>query len=108
MKCPYVNIFWKIINNIFNKLGIGKQLNMYEIVIGYKVQYKEFQDINLILSQIAYSIYKSYMKSERRSKVINMLQILYFDLLTLETYFNSKKAPRQTIIKFNKALREFV
>ena len=108
IKCSYVDTFWEIIHILFNQQGICKRFSMYEIVIGYKIQYKEFQEINLILSQITYSIYKSYMISERRSKTINILKIWYYDLLTLETYFDNKKSPRQTIIRFNNALREFV
>ena len=43
---------------------------MLNIVIGYKIQYKEYNDINIILGYVTYTIYKCYMKSERRLKQI--------------------------------------
>ena len=105
IQCSYITAFWDIIHTLFKQQGICKNISMFEVVIGYKTQYRQYQDINIILGQIIYTIYKSYMIGERRTKNTNMLKILYNDLLTLEKYFDKIKVSHPTINSFNKILR---
>jgi len=81
---------------------------MFNIIIGYKVHLKEYQDFNIIICQIIYTIYKSYFKSERRKKHTNMLTILYQDLLTIEKYFSNQMSSKGIIQKFIKSLKEII
>lgn len=108
IECSYIRNFWITIHNIFKKCGISRTFGMYEIVIGYKIMYKFYQEINILLSHVTFAIYKSYMMSERRTKPVNMLLTLYDDLFTLEKYYQ-KKAHNVTIVtKFIKELRSML
>jgi len=81
---------------------------MFNMIIGYKVHLKEYQDFNIIIFQIIYTIYKSYFKSERRKKHINMLTILNQDLLITEKYVINQMAWKRIMQKFTKSLKEFI
>ena len=79
---------------------------MLNIVIGYKIQYKEYNDVNIILDYVTYTIYKCYMKSERRLKQIYMLKMLFDELLTLKKYNKKNKSDHPIIFKFINSLRD--
>ena len=64
--------------------------NMKYIVVGYKIEQKEYNCVNMVLSQICYCIYKTYFISDRRSKQINILNYLYFDLLAIQAFLRTK------------------
>ena len=108
ISCVYIKSFWDEMLKLFTKLNINQKFGMFEIIVGYKTRSREYRDVNIILCQIIYTLYKSYMKSERRIKQINMFKILYYDLMTLDKYFDSKKENHAFISKFIKALTEIV
>ena len=81
---------------------------MYNIVVGYKVSHKTYYDFNILIGQIMYTVYKCYFKSDRRSKSINMLYSLYYDLLTLEKYFSKINSSRPIISKFASNLKDIL
>lgn len=63
--CPHIAQFWSKINNTFKECNINKRMNSLEyILIGYKIENKEYNIVNTILSLIGYCIYKSYFLSE--------------------------------------------
>ena len=108
IECSYIEHFWNNMRSLFRSLGICKTFSMFELVIGYKTEFKEYQDINIILSQVFYTIYKGYIKSERRTNQINMLKILYYDLLTLCKYFESKIQYHKLLCKFKNKLSDII
>ena len=108
IQCPYVNTFWNKLHTLFKRQGICKQFDLFDIIIGYKVDLKEYNCFNIILCHITYTIYKGYFKSDRRSKAINMLKILYQDLLIVEKYFVNKNQSNRTLKQFIKSLKEII
>ena len=49
--------FWEKIIKVFSENGKNNKINSLEyILIGYKIMYKQYEIINVILSQIGYSI----------------------------------------------------
>ena len=108
IKCNYLHEFMEKVYVLFKQIGICKRIDLFNIVIGYKTQFKAYNDINIIFGYITYTIYKCYMKSERRRKNINMLKILFNDLLTLESFYKKNKLDHPVIFKFNNALRDII
>jgi hypothetical protein len=100
IQCPYLSHFWTIIHNLLRLLNINKKIGLYEIVIGYKYEMTGYNDINILINHIIYVVYKSYFISERRTKVVNMLKILYSDLLILVKYFEKTDKSHYMIKKF--------
>ena len=58
INCNYIRDFKETIQSLLKELVITKRIGMLNIVIGYKIQYKEYNDINIILGYITYTIYK--------------------------------------------------
>jgi hypothetical protein len=108
IKCPYLRDFWTTVHNLFKKLNISKLFSLNEIVIGYKYELTEYHEINILINQIIYIIYKCYFISERRTKEINMLKLLYSDMMVLTKYFEKRKMSQVVITKFSKCLRELI
>jgi hypothetical protein len=90
--CPSLSLFWDTIIELFKHCGINRiSKNIKFILIGYKIDQKEYNAVNVVLSQISYCIYKTYFISERRSYYINILYYLYYDLIAIQTHFINKK-----------------
>ena len=90
--CPYTTTFWTEITSIFKNIGIEKNLqNLHYIAIGYKTTSKEYQDINIILSYIGFSIYKSYFVGERRTNPVNITHIFRNEINMLLHYVEKHK-----------------
>ena len=81
---------------------------MRDLIIGYKIQYTGYQEVNVLFGNIFHSIYKSYMQSERRSIRINMLNTLYFELLMVNKLYEKKTWKNLFIKQFNKVLKEHI
>ena len=71
IKCRYLNNFWEKIYLISKNLGIGKHVFELKCLIwGYKIQYPAYNDLNLLISIILFSIYKANYVSEQKTKNI--------------------------------------
>jgi hypothetical protein len=93
--------FWAEVTSIFHDCKYHKSFKTLEnLAIGYKIDYHECNFINIILSQIAYTIYKTYLASEKRTKQLNILNFLYVDMLVLSNYFEKKSIEHYLIKKF--------
>jgi hypothetical protein len=101
IKCNYLTSFWAEVTSIFHDCKYHKSFKTLEnLAIGYKIDYHECNFINIILSQIAYTIYKTYLASEKRTKQLNILNFLYVDMLVLSNYFEKKNIEHYLIKKF--------
>lgn len=78
------------------------------IVIGYKISMKDYQQVNILLSQIGSCIYRSYFLSERRTEHYNVEKLLYADLYILCKYYESKKEKCMLISKFLMHLQQTI
>ena len=107
IECPYINTFWKTINEIIKFLGINKRFdNLEYLLIGYKSEFRRYDDFNILLNIIGFIIYKSFLISNRRKERINILQILYNDLLTLKYYYQEKSKDHVFLFKFIELLKD--
>ena len=60
--CKYVEYFWNVIRSIFQNCNIDHSMKALQyVVIGYKIDWKEYNDINILLAYIGFAIYKSYI-----------------------------------------------
>jgi hypothetical protein len=52
-------------------LGIENQIPLKHIVLGYKIDEKNYLALNLLITVVGFSIYKSYYVSEQKTKYID-------------------------------------
>ena len=82
------------INKAFSTCNINKKLDTIKIiVIGYSIPCKEYNFVYVILCHISYCIYKAYMLSERRTKMVNVCNILKNELHIMQQVkaYNNRK-----------------
>ena len=73
---------------------------LHDITIGDKTQYAAYHVINIILSEICFTIYKAYMQSERRTRQVDMSSILLDGLLILEKHYKTSETKHHLLSKF--------
>ena len=78
--CKTIEDFWSKLIAIFKKCGISTNIkNLKNIVIGYKTNTENYNDINIIFTIVGFSIFKSYYASECRSKPIDTFNIFKYE-----------------------------
>ena len=50
-------------------LGIENKITLNHIVLGYKIDDKNYLALNFLITVVGFSIYKSYYISEQKTKV---------------------------------------
>jgi hypothetical protein len=66
----------------FNEgFGYRKQIILNHIVLGYKIDDKNYLALNFLITVVGFSIYKSYYISEQKTKYINVYRI-FVNILT--------------------------
>jgi len=75
------------------------------IAIGYKTQYKQYHDVNNILSYIGFCIYKSHMISEKRTKFVNILNIFQDETSILIKFYKHSKMSHSLLYNFLESIR---
>ena len=91
-------MFWESISKALSLCGISKNLRQLKyIVLGYKVP--EYNHVNILINLASYSIYKSYLISERRLKECNILCVFKNELQLL---INGLKCKGKDIIFLEK------
>ena len=89
--CTHVSLFWQKINNIFIELGISCNMaTLKHVILGYKINQKDYFQINEIISLIGFAIYKSYYVSENRVKRVNIMTIFKNEFKILHAYLSQK------------------
>ena len=62
LECSYFREFFVKIKQIFSSLGIVNiNFDLYTLICGYKVDLSEYVNVNLILSLIFFTVYKTWM-----------------------------------------------
>jgi hypothetical protein len=61
----------------FNEKGLGieTKITLKHIVLGYKIDDKNYLALNFLIAVVGFSIYKSYYISEQKKKYINVYRI---------------------------------
>jgi len=99
--CRYLDQTWNTLTDIFKHLNLHQNIRCIKhVAIGYKISYNAYDDINLIISYIVFSIYKAYFISERRQKQLNILKIVYNEFKALDNYHKQKTINHTLITKF--------
>lgn len=105
IECAYLDIFWGKIDTTFKKCGFQKTFRtLKSMIIGYKIEFIEYNFTNMLLNIIAYCIYKTYYMSDRRTKNIDMLNILYNDIFVAVQYFENKQINPEILKQFLKLM----
>ena len=89
--CVCLDVLWQKITTAFKTLGYNKNFRRLEyIVIGYKIRYKEYKEINYLLSLIGFTTYKWFHLSKTRTKHIDITKI-YINELNKKLLLNKYK-----------------
>jgi hypothetical protein len=56
-------------------LGIETKITLKHIVLGYKIDDKNYLALKMLITVVGFSIYKSYYISEQKTKYINAYRI---------------------------------
>ena len=75
LDCRTTLEFWKIVREKFKILHFTRKINLKDIVFGYKIGDKEYNDVNAVLTLIAFSIYKYFYLSDQRKKSVDIYKI---------------------------------
>ena len=71
-----LNEFWNKIIELLNVCGVSNNIkSLKNIIIGYKIDNPEYQNINKLYALVGFSIYKAYFISESKIKPINYFSI---------------------------------
>ena len=103
--CTTIQPMWNLINETFRTCGFSQQFNKLKYsVLGDKVQYNMYKDLNSILTFINFAIFKEYCLSNNRETRINKTDILKQELAKYtRVYWKSKTG---VVCTFN--IRTFV
>ena len=79
--CKYFENLNKKILDIFKELQIEKNLlTLKNYIFGYKCSNKQYDDINMFLTMVIFTIYKTYHTSDKKLKRINPIPILRIEV----------------------------
>ena len=102
IKCKYFKDFTEKIKILLASVGIKKDIfTLKSIIIGYKIENKEYNAINYIIICAAFSIYKTYHISDLKTKYTNVYWIFKDTIKTVITLYKHKN---QTIPKIFKSI----
>ena len=76
--------------------------------MGYKIDQKEYNVVNVELNQKAYCLYKTCLMNERRSYNIDILNVLYYDLNVIQSYYTNKMTSSRFLNEFVKCISNII
>ena len=69
IECKFNEEFLNYVTDLLKQIGINNNIwTLKNIVFGYKISEKSYYELNLIITIIAFSIYKFYYISDKKSK----------------------------------------
>mgnify|MGYP007024877117 FL=1 len=77
-------------------MNFNKNINLKDIVIGYKITDREYIGFNIILTLIGFAIYKSYYVSDQRNKSTNVFNLFKVEL---DEYLRSYNLQEYTTVQ---------
>ena len=89
--CPFNNYFWDKISTLLDNLDLGRHIiNMKNIVFGYKIWDEAYYELNVLITLISFSIYKS----EKKITNIDLWKVFKNEL---RNYIEVRMAMRRTV-----------
>ena len=67
--------FWTKFQNLMKGLGIENKIILNHIVLGYKIDDKNYLALIFLITVVGFSVYKSYYVSEQKTKYIDVYRI---------------------------------
>lgn len=99
--CKCLDSFWNLITSVFVKCGISKCMRtLHFLIVGYKIEIKQYIDVNRILNLICFCTYKSYFLSEKRTIFYPIHRLFHNELTTMLQHLVSKKKNSAFLQKF--------
>ena len=81
IKCCYFTQYLSILKQVFSALGYGNLVfNLKTLVCGYKISFKEYTEVNLLLCLIFFVIYKCWLIIYTERKYLNPIQLLVSEI----------------------------
>ena len=81
IECCYFEHFYNKVSIIFNELGFANlNFNLVTLICGYKAGYEGYNDINIILSIIYFTVYKTWVIVNAERKYNNPLRQLLWEM----------------------------
>lgn len=92
IKCKYFDILWNKVTECLDIMNFRVNIRQLKyIVIGYKITYTNYEEINVLLTLVGYTIYKTYHVSEQKKKYTDPVSILQNEIKYFMSYTKSKK-----------------
>ena len=76
----FLKEFWTKCQNLMKGYGIETKITLKHIVLGYKIDDKNYLALICLITVVGFSIYKSYYISEQKTKYINVYRIVVNEL----------------------------
>jgi hypothetical protein len=58
--CTFLKELWTTFQNLMKCMGIENKITLKHIVLGYKIDDKNYLALNFLITVVGFSIYKSY------------------------------------------------
>ena len=66
VECKYLDPFWSKVVDTFKQCGINTSVrNLFHLIIGYNIDFVDYDLVNIILSYIGFVIHKAHFCSEQ-------------------------------------------
>ena len=76
IECKFLEPYWKDIKSLLEHFRIGSHIiSLKNLVLGYKIKDKEYNEINYLLTLILYAVYKAYYVSSQKQHYVNVYNI---------------------------------
>ena len=76
ISCTYLQEFWNKMYTMCDILGLGRHIfSLKNMIWGYKIQQKGYEDVNCFLTILLFTIYKAYYISDQKTRMINVFNL---------------------------------
>jgi hypothetical protein len=79
-------------------LGIETKITLKHIVLGYKIDDKNYFALNFLITVVGFSIYKSYYISEQKTKYIDVYRIFVNEYMYIKRIKENKTLQKCTFL----------